>query len=68
MTSAGRIAVLVLLGAALAGCGRQGAPQLTQEQIANRGPQAPVKIVPPNTPPNSETAPDRPFILDRLLK
>ena len=68
MTSAGRIAVLVLLGAALAGCGRQGPPDLTPEQKAKQGPQAPVEIIPPNTPPNGQTAPDRPFILDRLLK
>lgn len=67
MSNAARIVTLLLLAGALAGCGRQGTPQLSPEQEAKRGPQAPVRIVPPNTQTNGTTAPDRPFILDKLL-
>lgn len=67
MTAARRILTLLVLAGALAGCGRQGAPQLSPEQEAKRGPQAPVRIVAPNTQTNGATAPARPFILDKLL-
>ncbi len=68
MTRGLRIAALLLAASALlAGCGRQGAPQLSPEQMEKRGPQAPVRIVPPNTQTNGTTAPKRPFFLDKLL-
>ncbi len=61
-----RLAVMAGLALALAGCGRQGAPELSPEQKAKQGPQAPARIVPTNTQ-NADTAPVRPFILDKLL-
>lgn len=58
-----RATLLVLcLAVLVAGCGRRGSPNLPES--AELVPRAPIDP----TEPEGATAPDRPFVLDKLLQ
>lgn len=57
-----RAAICVLMLALVAGCGRRGAPELPASALD--APRAPIYAPEPEGP----TAPDRPFVGDRILQ
>ena len=58
-----RLAIVMAAGLALAGCGRKGALEPPPGANIERQP----RTLPAGTEPGKASAPDRPFILDRLL-